>query len=306
MSGENRISAPSYTTLSFLSSKGGVGKTLLAINTACELARAGLDVLLIDFDVYNYGSTLWFRKNLQRADPSTITLSWILKEFKSNRNDLKNLNSQAKGKDIFKIDLAREDNFVYFLPCFVPKSGQNTQFQSDIAQSAITAAPAAGEFLTLLKDIVPLLVKKYRCKFVIFDGHPGVVSLAAICSAISDCSIVVTDFDEATFFSSVVFSALVENYIEEHHFADKRYWRIVVNKLPSAQEGVLVSKRLNDAIELANSNSGINDIFPRLKEGITHNFDEELVNIPDLEEFRDPNIEKEQEGQKRGSSEVSL
>jgi len=48
--GEKRPSQPSHAgrVACFVSNKGGVGKTTLAVNVACELARDGHDVLLVD------------------------------------------------------------------------------------------------------------------------------------------------------------------------------------------------------------------------------------------------------------------
>ncbi|MEL9970248.1 MAG: P-loop NTPase, partial [Metallosphaera sp.] len=44
--------------LSILSSKGGVGKSTLAISLSKELARRRTDVLLIDRDLIGYASYL--------------------------------------------------------------------------------------------------------------------------------------------------------------------------------------------------------------------------------------------------------
>jgi len=55
MTKENKFYPSSV--LSFVSGKGGVGKTIMAINTACETASY-FDVLVIDFDLFNCGLTL--------------------------------------------------------------------------------------------------------------------------------------------------------------------------------------------------------------------------------------------------------
>jgi cellulose biosynthesis protein BcsQ len=44
--------------ITFFSFKGGVGRTQSLLNTACEFAQRGKNVLLIDFDLHAPGLSL--------------------------------------------------------------------------------------------------------------------------------------------------------------------------------------------------------------------------------------------------------
>lgn len=51
-------------TVSFLSGKGGSGKTTLALSMASMLSRFGIKVLLIDCDLSTNGATYFYEEKL--------------------------------------------------------------------------------------------------------------------------------------------------------------------------------------------------------------------------------------------------
>jgi cellulose biosynthesis protein BcsQ len=63
---------PPATFITFYSFKGGVGRSLCLLNVACLLARSGVRVLMIDFDLEAPGiTTLWDQRILHGAEKPT-------------------------------------------------------------------------------------------------------------------------------------------------------------------------------------------------------------------------------------------
>ena len=119
-----------YKVFSFVSGKGGVGKTLIAINTAYELS-AHSNVLLIDFDFFNYGLTLWFKDSIenlvrQKTSRNVFTLYDIMEEFDRSREDtviMQEKYLRDRCTEFCKIKPPGDDHKkIFLLPCFVPFS----------------------------------------------------------------------------------------------------------------------------------------------------------------------------------------
>lgn len=287
------------TVLSFVSGKGGVGKTIMAINTACEIAPY-LDVLLIDFDLFNCGLTLWFKDSLcaqQKNGLNILTFSEVLSSYDPVDPEHKATLKLASNRKLATIPLGKNSGKIHILPCFIPDTQSQALHHTSMQPGASTLR-APKDLTELLLLTVRTLSKKHQCDIVIFDCHPGVVDYSSPCCALSDCSIVVSDFDRSSLLSGVVFTALVEKHIKREIatlISDKtRHWRVIVNRVPSPRQFAECASRLDDAAQLA-THHGVQSLFSGISETTVANLKTPLALIPDLEELRDHRLEKKWE-----------
>lgn len=290
---------PSYTSISFVSGKGGVGKTIMAINTACELSRYA-NVLIVDFDLYNFGLTLRFGKTLaatHKANPETLTLAELYQSYDPRDTFQSQLVDLTKRLNLASVVMRPETHKIFILPCFVP----NTESQANLAtamQSSTSKPQNPEDLARLLCSSIDSIASQYQISFVIFDCHPGVVAYSSPCCSISDCNVLVSDFDKSSLLSSVIFTALVEKDINSRlgDFAKHpvRHWRVVVNRVPSWRQFEECPARLDEAIKLAR-NPDIEAFFSGLYDAMIKDFTVPLATIPDLEELRDHRLETRHE-----------
>lgn len=285
--------------LSFVSGKGGVGKTIMAVNTAYECAMF-FDVLLVDFDLFNCGLTLWFRGSLGKQNafaPDLMTLSDIVLAYKPGDPKQDKILTLISNRDLARIGIGNGEHGVHVLPCFVPNTQSQTMHHAEI-QSGAPRLRTPQDLARLLSISVPAIARRHRCELVIFDCHPGVVAYSSPCCAMSDCNILISDFDRSSLLSTVVFTALVERHIKSYPYnlvkTSQRHWRVAINKVPSPRQFDDCSSRLNDAMTVA-KDSALSALFSGISENMVPNLKSPLVTVPDLEELRDHRLDRKQE-----------
>lgn len=264
---------------SLISSKGGVGKTTLAINISYELGLnpKSSSVLLVDCDIYNRGATLWLMKDKYSDSNNPLSLTELMKKYNMNKN-------VKICKEVLSLDVLYDNKKVHsfrFLPSILEDSVSTLSDSSSNLHDVLKSPNTSKNFM---EAFLKQAVQKWKPDFIILDCHPGPVNLTIACCQISDCTIIVSDFDTDTLISSILLAWRIE---QDQH--DSYQYRVVINRLPSEDligEGTTM---MREAVNKANG------IWPQLNKGdttVSENFDKVLVEIPDLEEMRIEDIEK--------------
>jgi MinD-like ATPase involved in chromosome partitioning or flagellar assembly len=147
--------------LAFHSYKGGTGKTTLVSNLAASYAQQGLNVCLLDFDLYAPSLTTYFQKKpdfyINNLLTGQVSISKILVDLSSELN--------LKGK------------------LFLGFSSPNKEdiHEIEIHHEIKWQLSALRRFLAAKKD----LFSKYNLDYIILDTSPGIRywSINAIASA---------------------------------------------------------------------------------------------------------------------------
>lgn len=168
--------------ISIVSGKGGCGKTLLTSIIGQALAREGLKVLLIDFDIFVRGLTIllsnYIDKQLQKEYQFTTS---VLLLSNSNENIIDNLTidnlSIFKVIEFFKCD---------FLPCCI---NINEPFDYDQGQLS------SFKFNKHIIEKVLFAVKN-EYDIIIIDNRASIDSFVLAACVLSDVVISVTEDDD--------------------------------------------------------------------------------------------------------------
>ena len=158
--------------ITFVSYRGGTGKTTLAVNLSAMLAKSGKNVCIVDADIYSPSLQYYFRLDGQNNDKKTITDFLIGKTM----------------ADEVLVDIATvlESSLKQSLPgkilcCFA------AQKREDILKI---------EYMWSKMDILKRLIKlreeleeRHGVDYIIFDTSPGNIGLARILLRISHSGI---------------------------------------------------------------------------------------------------------------------
>jgi cellulose biosynthesis protein BcsQ len=155
--------------ISFVSGKGGVGKTFVAANFAfcCSLS---MKVLLLDCDFQNQGLTGLFAGYLTRS--MTGAYDWLLGEQRLSATDFIEIRPN-----------------LCFLPAFSDMRRQEIDWASHRKYAIV------NRFRSVIKEAVGQL----GIDLVILDCHGGLDELSFASHVASDLTIIVTEADRVTF-----------------------------------------------------------------------------------------------------------
>jgi len=189
--------------ISFLSGKGGAGKTSVAISASCLLNDAGFKVLLIDFDFATNGAS-YFYKYLYPKQKGLIGLY-----------DLLNLVYERSGKpEDIKTSLLRIKDGL----CFIP-SRVNFAKKIPLRDSIVVKEED-------LKSFFLSLIKHYEKEFdfIIIDNQAGSNLASKVSARISDKVIIVSELDPIS-------SDTVDTLLIQIGEVFPEYRRHLINKL---------------------------------------------------------------------------
>lgn len=158
--------------VTFLSGKGGSGKTTVAISMAKLLADIGQLCLLIDFDLSTNGASYFFQPHFS----NTQTGIWELLQQTSKELPLS-----------LKPDLMPLDDGLLFMPS-----------RGNLRSKGIAYEDLSARSDENLKDILNSLIdraSKEGCKYVFIDCQAGYSISSGVAASISDLAVIVTEAD---------------------------------------------------------------------------------------------------------------
>lgn len=194
-----------YRSLAFVSGKGGVGKTTLAANIAKLVSSKCVNVLLIDLDFQNTGSTSLFCRIYQFGQHTTSVFDII--EYDS----------------VDFVHVMKISDSLFFLPAVDPRSPPRTIRMKD-----------PGQLREQLSSLLDQLHQQQSIELFVLDCHGGIDDVSIATASLCDYSIVVTEPDSVTFSGTL---GLIDHYYSHYGNVDgcRKYPRIefVLNRIPS-------------------------------------------------------------------------
>lgn len=201
---------------SFVSGKGGVGKTILASNFAWVCSQIAKTVLA-DLDFQNQGSTGLFAPHTDFKEGNAI-------------DAIRNPNNQIP------VDSNRVSENLFFIPAI---SWRQRNDQDEIAQFA-----NSDDFSAKLEEFIISLKATYDFEIAILNCHGGVDAVSQSAFLCSDYTLMITEADSVTFSGTLelldyyksetagVYSSVDSGYSPD---ADKSPGEVkfIVNRLPS-------------------------------------------------------------------------
>ncbi len=161
--------------ISFLSGKGGAGKTSVALGVSYLLNDAGLKVLLIDFDFATYGAS-YFYDNFYPSEANITGIYELMNEHNFELDEVSiNVNTISLEIKEGLSFIPSRINFAKKLPL-----RDSIGFKED---------PLAS----FLRSLLELHKKDYN--FIIIDNQAGSNLTAKVSARVSDKVIIVTEFD---------------------------------------------------------------------------------------------------------------
>ncbi|TWU21322.1 ParA family protein [Bythopirellula polymerisocia] len=235
---------PSILTL--VSIRGGVGKTLVAVSIAVELASK-FRVALVDIDLFTFGATRWFNPVLQSAVSPLTFLDFALG---SQSFDVE--------KQVFSCEIeppiAPDDKGeLFYIPSHAPVSN---------ASQGLKARPILVDWsLDDAQDAIDSLIERLselRVDVIILDTHPGLMALTDVVCNEADCNILVSDCDSSTLQANWLLAWEIQSRQQRlnakarsKHMSRTPAWRFALNRIPSPRTVADCQKLVITAGELA-------------------------------------------------------
>ncbi|MFC1717066.1 CpaE family protein [Candidatus Poribacteria bacterium] len=195
-----------YSSIAFVSGKGGVGKTTITANIAWLISVAPAHTLIIDLDFQNLGCTGLFasRQNLEES----YTLALL------------RTNCEQENQPI----LTRITEKLWFLPAApITQTTEHIEFQN-----AFLGIP--DDLYKRLDKLLSYLHEIFSIDFFVLDCHGGIDATSIAAAGVCDYTMVVTEADTVTFAGTL---GLVDSYYSQYGSSDRKpRIEYIVNRIP--------------------------------------------------------------------------
>ena len=220
------IQADRPVVISFVSGKGGVGKTMLAVAVANELSHAR-PTLLLDLDFFNRGLSGMFvqEDKKESVDPPAFI--------------------RRSSKDEWRVKRISETLFTVSFP--------------DITNFEISPFDQAGldELAQALDSWIGYLCSTLGCEAVVLDCHGGPDALSFAAVKISNKSLLISEPDRVTMYGTLHFLRILE-----HLEIDEKEVHLVFNKIGSNIGGNFLWKLYDEFLAARFSHNRLLAAFP--------------------------------------------
>jgi cellulose biosynthesis protein BcsQ len=219
-------------TISFVSGKGGVGKTMLAVAFAREMSTQK-PTLLLDLDFFNRGLTGLMRhgRKLQAIAPPTFV-----------KNALPALND---GWELVEI----APNLVHLrYPDLTPEQIRDLE-QADV-----------DELAQSLRSYLTYLQAASGCAVIVMDCHGGPDQLSFAACIVSNHSLLVSEPDKITFYGTLHFARQLESSTRRSNI--DLDLRLVFNKVVPAFSLPYLTQFYNREVKRLFNNRDLLAVFP--------------------------------------------
>lgn len=202
--------------ISFLSGKGGSGKTTASLAMAKLLADVGFRILLVDFDFATSGASYFFSPRISHL--KRIGLSELIKKYSSKHNP-------KDSKEAFKDLVVTIDQNFDYIPSRT-NLGEPFSFTTEINNK---------EFLLdrILRPMMTYLGKEYD--YILIDNQAGYTNSSAAGAKVADKAVIVSESDRIS-------SDAVDNLIALIGKDMPRFRRYLINKVEIKESGDYKSK----------------------------------------------------------------
>lgn len=187
------------TIITFVSGKGGVGKTLLSVNLAKFLAGTRIKVLLLDFDLLNRGATALLRTDIGKRNTTFHDLTKRIKSIPT------------------KSRLLELERSFHFLPA--TRAGKTVDWEHMPSRISVWAKK--------LRMIIKRLARQYEPDVIIIDSAAGPHPLTIATAGLADFTIIVSEADSVTWDGTLNY----RTYLTKVHGETKEFF-FVLNKIP--------------------------------------------------------------------------
>lgn len=202
------------TIISFISGKGGVGKTALTASLGKLLALIGYKVLIVDSDLVTHGMTFLLGFDSKKAG--------LLEVYKNFVDSTEAPQEEEKTEDVIRRFVER---FVNKIICKLTENLhflQSTSLPSEIYSDLVFSE---GEDIALCLDIIlENYIKSGIYDFILIDTQAGSVYTTKTMVSISDKVVTIMEPDPVSTYAT-------ENVVGEFHDVLPRDSFYVINKL---------------------------------------------------------------------------
>ncbi len=272
--------------LTFISVRGGVGKTMLAVSVAAELAME-CRVALVDIDLFTFGATRWFHPLTESA---VSPLTFLDIGFRSE--------GFLQSRRVFSIRIDQPCSGIspgelFFVPAHAeaPTSLLDNKSYKPGKQPVLVDwdLDDAQEAISRLMDQLSHL----SVDAVILDTHPGLLALTYAACKEADCSILVSDCEPSTLQANWLLASAVQDRQRQDRSLTENaperpasIWRTAINRIPSTKTVMECNQLVEEARQVALGNKR-NTNFLNERE---LNSSEPVFLLPELEVMRLDNI----------------
>lgn len=195
--------------VTIVSGKGGVGKSLIAVNLARLISQGGARVLLVDLDIYGRGATTLVKD--EKGPQGDLTSYWLVSKAATGQIDRQKIRRRLNQ------ELLRVTDDLLLLP------GAPTSRAIDPLEFVISSETQIDDVSILLKELPEMV----GADVTVMDCEPGADALVLAAVKASTRVLIVSEPDVVTWDATLQFWVQIQSWLG----AETEVY-FVINKVP--------------------------------------------------------------------------